>query len=106
MESKKNQSMPILVAHVNGKRYVATNDEEFTILSHRIYFNHGKRLEHNYHCQIKYSLLTRLKALLTGDNSLIDKIADADEMNTYNALEEMNERAVLRKMRQRKNHKF
>jgi hypothetical protein len=27
-------------------------------------------------------------------------------MNTYNALEEMNERAVLRKMRQRKNHKF
>jgi hypothetical protein len=101
MESKQYQSEPVLVVHVKGKRYVATNYEERMIISHRIHFNHGKRLEHNYHYQIKYSVLTRLKALLTGDNSLINKIADADEMNTYNAIEEMNERKALRKMRQR-----
>jgi hypothetical protein len=105
MESKECQSGFIFTAHVKGKRYVTTTDsEEFLMLTHRMHFNSGKRLERNYHSQISYSVLTRLKALLTGDNRLINKIIDADEMNDNNAIEEMNERTALRKMRRRGNH--
>jgi hypothetical protein len=105
MKNMEYQSGFIFTAHVKGKRYVTTtNSEEFLMLTRRMHFNRGKRLERNYHPQIKYAVLTRLKALLTGDNRLINEIIDTDKMNDDNAIEQMNERTVLKKMKKRGNH--